>query len=251
MFTEVVTEECSNAYASYGMMLKGHIIKTMRTSISLECFRACIDNDRCQSFNYVMVQNICELNNLTKEARPGYFVPSRDRYYITAKDVDECTQGTHNCLANVATCINTYGSYRCACNPGYKGDGKTSCEIQAPECLNYQILTEANRKVTSKSGNYICDRPIGPDWFRFQGDAGTKMPTTCPEIYYCDTHAPGWINGEHPTVGEGKVTRQACFHWSGNCCYFKTNIEVRNCGAYYVYYLKDTPGCTLRYCGTD
>ncbi|XP_078382693.1 uromodulin-like [Oculina patagonica] len=195
-----------------------------------------------------MVQNICELNNQTKESRPEYFVSSRDRYYITSKDVDECILGTHNCLADVATCTNTYGSYKCSCDPGFKGDGKTSCETLAPECLNYQTLTEANRKVTSKSGKHICDRPIGPGWFRFQGDAGTKMSTTCPDKYYCDTHAPGWINGEHPTVEEGKVTRQVCFHWYSNCCHWSTNIEVRNCGAYYVYYLKDTPFCTLRYC---
>ena len=50
-------------------------------------------------------------------------------------DVDECIQGTHDCLADVATCTNTFGSYSCACNPGYDGDGKTSCEIVAPGCL--------------------------------------------------------------------------------------------------------------------
>ncbi|KAL9961269.1 hypothetical protein ACROYT_G030178 [Oculina patagonica] len=246
---EVATDGCGDIYSIIGMMLKRHIIKKMKTSISLECLRACNDDARCQSFNYVMLQNICELNNATKESRPEYFVQSPERYYITVKDVDECIQGTHNCLADVATCINTYVSYRCACNHGYVGDGKTSCE--AAECHNYQSLTEANRKNTSKSGDVICDKPIGPGWFRFQGDAGLKMPTTCPPTHACDTHAPGWLNGGHPTVADGKVTRQVCFHWDDNCCNWSTNIEVRNCGSYYVYYFRDTPACSLRYCGSD
>lgn len=120
-----------------------------------------------------------------------------------------------------------------------------------PECQNYQSLTEANRKVTYATVAAKCDRYIAPGWFRFQGDAGTKMPTSCPRMQMCDTHAPGWINGEHPTVADGKVTRQVCFHWSSNCCNWSTNIEVRNCGTYYIYYFSGTPVCSLRYCGTD
>ena len=87
LFSEGAFDGCSDTdlYSSYGMMLKGHIIKTMRTSISLQCLRACYDDDRCQSFNYVMLQDICELNDATSEARPEYFVPSPDRYYFTAK----------------------------------------------------------------------------------------------------------------------------------------------------------------------
>ena len=84
-FSAIATQECRDSYSIYGMMLKGHIIKTMKTSISLECLRACNDDVRCQSFNYVMMENICELNNSTKDNKPEYFVPSPDRYYITVK----------------------------------------------------------------------------------------------------------------------------------------------------------------------
>lgn len=41
------------------------------------------------------------------------------------QDVDECADGTHNC-ADSATCTNTDGSYECACDEGFEGDG-TSC----------------------------------------------------------------------------------------------------------------------------
>ena len=120
-----------------------------------------------------------------------------------------------------------------------------------PECQSYQSLTEPNRKVTYALATKICDSSIGPGWFRFHGDAGIKMPTSCPPMQMCDTHAPGWINGEHPTVADGKVTRKVCFHWSSNCCHWSTDIEVRNCGSYYIYYLSGTPTCAVRYCGTD
>ena len=39
-----------------------------------------------------------------------------------SSDINECTNGTHNCHA-AATCNNTEGSFTCACNPGWNGDG--------------------------------------------------------------------------------------------------------------------------------
>lgn len=89
MFSEVATRQCESIYSNYGMMLKEHVFRTIRTSMSLECLSACNDDLRCQSFNYVMLQNICELNNLTKEAGPQYFVKSIDRYYMTVKGMNE------------------------------------------------------------------------------------------------------------------------------------------------------------------
>lgn len=55
----------------------------------------------------------------------------------------------------------------------------------------------------------------------------------------------------HPTVAEGIVSRQVCFHWSGNPCKWSRFIRVRNCGKYYVYLLFETPTCYLRYCGNS
>ena len=40
-------------------------------------------------------------------------------------DIEECTAGGHNCDSNAA-CTNNAGSFSCACNSGYSGDG-TSC----------------------------------------------------------------------------------------------------------------------------
>ena len=122
-------------------------------------------------------------------------------------------------------------------------------------CPDYQSLTDAYRNVDSSNNlNFGCDKRIGPGWFRFQGAAGTRMPTSCPPKYRCNTNVPGWLNGVHPTVASGEVTRKVCFHWGKSCCYFSINIKVKNCGSFYVYYFDSTPNngqCHLRYCGTD
>ena len=84
MFYELDAQQCitRGEYSIRGMMLKGHTFIEKTTGIWLNCFDKCDDDVRCQSFNYVISQGICELNNRTKEARPEDFVPDSDRFYI-------------------------------------------------------------------------------------------------------------------------------------------------------------------------
>ena len=78
------------------------------------------------------------------------------------------------------------------------------------------------------------------------------MPTVAPQILACGTHAPGWLNGAEPTVNQGAVDRQICFHWSNNTCNWSEPAKVRNCGQFFIYYLKNISwGCNGRYCGTN
>ena len=53
-----------------GMYLKGHVFKMYRDQLPEECYFRCEEEVTCQSYNVVIGQNICELNNRTKEARP-------------------------------------------------------------------------------------------------------------------------------------------------------------------------------------
>ena len=81
------------------------------------------------------------------------------------------------------------------------------------------------------------------------GEAGDHIPEKCVPKRHCGTNATGWLNGKHPTIREGLVTRQVCFHWGRNCCLWKIDIKIRNCGKYYVYQLNRIKFCYLRYCG--
>lgn len=99
-----------------------------------------------------------------------------------------------------------------------------------------------------------CDL-TGPDkvtyntWYRFNGSAGTAMPTKCVDTMRCGAEAPGWLYGGHPKAAEGVANRSVCFHWQHKCCYYKTDIQVKNCRGFFVYKLKRPPMMSLRYCG--
>ena len=107
------------------------------------------------------------------------------------------------------------------------------------------IFDKPDRKVTYYSPYDKCNRGLRPGWFRFQGVAGPRMPTSCPPESRCNTDATGWLN---PTMAD----RGVCLHLSSNCCLWSGNIQVRNCGHFFLYYLSPPSlGCDLRYCSTD
>ena len=118
------------------------------------------------------------------------------------------------------------------------------------ECSSYKLLDQADRSVSSSSKTSAsCDRSLNGDWYRFSDAAGKQMSQSCPPVRHCGTHATGWLNGTHPVIGDGVVTRQVCFHWKKGCCQWKRDIRVLNCGEFYVYQLQKPPVCNSRYCG--
>ena len=126
-------------------------------------------------------------------------------------------------------------------------------------CINYTVLSEADRAVgNTLRTNISCDDNLVTGWYRFQGAAGDRMPDKCVLMYRCGTSHPGWLNGTHPTVAEGVVTREVCYkdeYWwwwrgsSSECCAHSNIIKVKNCSSYYVYELQRPPSCYFRYCG--
>ncbi|KAL9961356.1 hypothetical protein ACROYT_G030277 [Oculina patagonica] len=135
----------------------------------------------------------------------------------------------------------------------YTIEAKTHLVVTDDECTGYSSLTRGDRKTTYSRRDGLCDKNLN-GWHRFKGGAGTRMPTSCTPKFRCGTRVTGWLNGGHPTVADGKVTRQVCFHWYSGCCQWSTNIQVKNCGSFYVYYFNGTPDnnrCQFRYCGSD
>ena len=120
--------------------------------------------------------------------------------------------------------------------------------VTTAECSSYKEISDADRSIDHR-GKVKCDNDIAEGWYRFVGAAGDRIPESAPEELHCGTQAPGWLNGEHPTVSEGNVQRQVCYHWSGNECRWKNDIEITNCGDFFVYKLKTPPVCNcLRFC---
>ncbi|XP_078364406.1 neuronal pentraxin-2-like [Oculina patagonica] len=64
------------------MALKGHTFKKAVVRAPYMCDFKCEQDVRCQSFNYVIQENVCELNNVTKEEKPEHFVRDPERFYI-------------------------------------------------------------------------------------------------------------------------------------------------------------------------
>ncbi|KAM6155692.1 uromodulin [Rhynchocyon petersi] len=185
---------------------------------------------------------------------------------LGCSDVDECSElGPSPCHA-LASCINVEGSYSCVCPEGHSGDGLRcdcqpgACEpgldcLQAEDgaracadpCQAHRTLNEPWRSATYRAG-YTCDSDLH-GWYRFVGPGGVRMPETCVPMLRCNTAAPMWLNGTHPSTSDGIVDRTTCAHWSDNCCLWEAPVQVKACsGGYYVYNLTAPPECHLAYC---
>ena len=110
--------------------------------------------------------------------------------------------------------------------------------------------SERNQKYSGRQ-RIFSDR-FFTGWYRYGGRAGTKMSTSCVPALRCGTNGAGWMNGTHPTVFEGKVMRKVCYSVAAvGCCWASNNIEVMNCGQYYIYKLPSSGCSPCRYCGSD
>ncbi len=145
-------------------MLYNHCI--LRISPSLSHFQLIADIDECQTQIHDCHQDFGVCSNTEGsyacECKPGftgdgincigmfengvrvfygekvgyalqYIIIINEFVLMIAEDIDECTTNTHDCDL-LATCTNTDGSFTCACNEGYTGDGK-SCNGSWLSCF--------------------------------------------------------------------------------------------------------------------
>jgi cysteine-rich repeat protein len=176
-----------------------------------------------------------------------------------ATDGDMCTNA-----CSIAVCGDgvVYEGVE-ACDDG-DADENDGCDSQCiasnhPQCFEpYTTLSEAERNASAPAGPY-CDRQdaanpqdwAGPGWYRFSGAAGTRMSETALGIESCGSYGTGWLNGEHPQLGEGIVDRQVCFSWKDENCPFQAQVQVLTCVDFYLYSFPNVPECDMRYCGED
>lgn len=67
-------------------------------------------------------------------------------YEFGCLDENECNEGTANCDQN-AICVNEIGSFRCACRPGYTGNGY--------QCIGTETIFGRLDKILVKKFNYL------------------------------------------------------------------------------------------------
>ena len=113
------------------------------------------------------------------------------------------------------------------------------------------VANEGNDKLCDDNNDIESDQSPdwhGPSWYRIMGQAGTKIPENPVDSEHCHTHTTGWLNGEHPTIVGETIVSEVCFNLQGDKCWRSSEIQIKHCGGYFLYYLKNTPGCNLRYC---
>lgn len=118
----------------------------------------------------------------------------------------------------------------------------------ADPCYQHDVLSCGDQSIHFHNRSVVkCDRRTG--WFRFLGDAGTQMATSCVPLHHCGTQATGWLDGQHPTSPGEEVSARVCYHWDNNCCKFEARALVRDCEGFFVYKLLDPPKlCAARAC---
>ncbi|XP_068711510.1 microfibril-associated glycoprotein 4-like isoform X2 [Montipora foliosa] len=162
----------------FGWMLQGHVYQTMVANIGLYCLSACLKDDRCQSFNYVISLHICEFSDRTKEARPEDFIPNADRYYFR-KYMNRAPLGSISELA-AESCKEIKMS------EGRPPNGKywmSSIIPGIPVLAFCDMKTEAvchvNAICNNTFGSYRCSCKPG-----YAGDGKTcRVTRNCAELY--------------------------------------------------------------------
>lgn len=99
------------------------------------------------------------------------------------EDIDECAAKTSAC-AETAMCTNTNGSFSCACNKGWQGDGKTCADVD--ECAAGSASCGSNSFCNNTQGSYECVCNKG---YENDGKGCTDVNECASGSAYCDSNA--------------------------------------------------------------
>ncbi|XP_032880862.1 uncharacterized protein LOC116975643 [Amblyraja radiata] len=158
----------------------------------------------------------------------------------------------HNCRTHQEIKIKKcdgYFVYRLKPTPGYYSVYCTDSVYSDP-CVDHTVLDQPWRSTDCSNtqctnGQWKSDENLVEGWYRFNSSGGWKIPETDVPANHCSGKRPGWLNGDHPNVTDGEVTREVCFEDVGGDgseerCKDKLDIKVKNCSSYFVYELMPT-----------
>uniref|UniRef100_A0A0G4F086 Sushi, von Willebrand factor type A, EGF and pentraxin domain-containing protein 1 n=1 Tax=Chromera velia CCMP2878 TaxID=1169474 RepID=A0A0G4F086_9ALVE len=74
---------------------------------------------------------------------------------------NECSNQTHNCVPDFATCTDTEGSFECSCNEGFQGDGVQECACESVRVICEPDGSTPAAEVTS---NYDTEMAVIQQW---------------------------------------------------------------------------------------
>ena len=115
------------------------------------------------------------------------------------------------------------------------------------------MLYQPRRRCDHTGRGDTSDDWNGPGWYRFTGSSGTMLATSVGSYELCGTTAPGYLKGGRsslPTLQGETVNAVVCFFSStSNSCFQQSNIKIRKCSTFYLYWLPDVPICLMKYCG--
>ena len=76
-------EQCKVYQVSIqGKALHGHSYEAAKVGWLFRCYVRCERDPACKRCNFKHAQEICEMNNETKENKPNDFITDEQRYYI-------------------------------------------------------------------------------------------------------------------------------------------------------------------------
>ncbi|XP_033633572.1 uncharacterized protein LOC117295114 [Asterias rubens] len=138
----------------------------------------------------------------------------------------------------------------CGCQEGAvdpDGSSQTAVEDACDDDL-YTVLDDERRNSGFSSMHVVStellsDHSLQEGWYRFMGNAGTRMPTECVPMGMCATRYPVWMDGRLPANRNNAVVTGCINTEEDGCCNVRIRIVVRNCGAFYIYYLPRLPRC--------
>lgn len=144
-------------------------------------------------------------------------------------DIDECTVGMHLC-SSLASCTNSIGSYQCACNRGYTGNGSSCSDANECDVCNRSSPCVSIANVDTPSScllnsgacdaNAICCNT--PSSFSCSCSTGfTGNGLVCLDVNECaSSMSPCHVDADcHNNEGSFSCSCQEGFSGNGSSCH--------------------------------